>query len=158
MKKLIFCILALAAVASAFSSVAYAAEPNTANDGTVAVEAANYLPGEYGIDSSDNNPVTSTLSFSSKKATCITTVSLTNEGGKCKKIKQTLQKYSTSSGWQDTSVKWEKTVALKSEYTLTNTSSTASVSGQYRLKSEVTMKTSSGTETTKIYYSSTVTI
>lgn len=158
MKKLISCLLAITAMISVFSSATYAVEPVAAGDGTITIEAIDFSSGECQIMSSDDPPVISTLSFSNKKATCVTKADLSDESGKCKKIIQTMQKYSTSSGWQDTTVKWEKTVTLKSIFTLTNSSTTTSSSGRYRLKSDVSMQISSGTLTTKTYYSSTVTI
>lgn len=113
MKKLISCLLAITAMISVFSSVAYAAEPVAAGEDAIIIEANDFSSGECQIMSSDKPPVTSTLSFSNKKATCVTDVNLTDIGGKCTYILQTLQKYDTSSGWKNTTVRWKKRFFLK---------------------------------------------
>ena len=158
MKKFISILLALSSMICVCSSLAYAAQPDISENDTIAVDEVNYTTGEYEPQTSDNKPVKSILSFSSKIATCTTKVNLTVEGRKCTYIYQTLQNYNSKFGyWKDTT-EWKKMVPLKAEFTLTNLSSSISPSGKYRLKSDVTIEMSNGTETTRSYYSPILTI
>ena len=144
MKKLISALLSVLMILSVFSSVAYAAVPDSIGE-------------EISPMYESSNTLSSILTFSGKTAKCKSTLFL-NVDETWVSITQTLQKKTSSGTWQAVSgASWTVTSNNKSYYTFNN-SKTVTSSGSYRLKSVFVINTVYGNKETITIYSPTSTI
>lgn len=145
MKKLISALLSVLMILSAFSSVAYAAVPDSIGE-------------EISPMYESSNTLTSILTFSGKTAKCKSTL-LLNANETWVSITQTLQKKTSSGTWQAVSgASWTVTSNNNSYYYTFNNSKTVTASGSYRLKSVFVINTVYGNKETITKYSPTATI
>lgn len=144
MKKLISALMSVLMILSAFSSVTYAAVPDSIGE-------------EISPMYESSDILTSTLTFSGKTAKCKSTLFL-NVNETWVSITQTLQKKTSSGTWQAVSgATWTVTSNNNTYYTFNN-SKTVTASGSYRVKSVFVINTLSGKKETITRYSPTVTI
>lgn len=141
MKKIISVLLSILMIMSVFSS---------------AVFAAGQTPGDTPMLNSSVN-VSSLLSFTGKKATCQSKITLSS-GEQLVKITQTLEKQDSLGHWEPVCDPMEKNISSDAKiHSFTNTV-TVSGSGKYRVKSVFTVLMGNGVKEMPYKYSSIITI
>ena len=147
MKKLVSVLLSVIMIVSMFSSnVVMAAASSGSGNGKV---EPNYAAGDAW---------TSSLSFSGKTATCMSTIVLATDE-RWISINQRLEKQTSSGTWEMVSgASWNVMSFTNSYYYIFTNSKTVTSSGKYRVKSTFVVESATGVRDTVIVYSTTVSI
>lgn len=147
MKKLISVLLSVIMIVSMFSSsVVTAAAANGSDIGEV---EPNYVAGDVW---------TSTLTFSGKTATCMSSIILASDE-RWVSINQRLEKQTSSGTWEIVSgASWNVMSFTNSNYYVFTNTKTVTSSGKYRVRSKFVVESPSGAQDTIIKYSAVVSI
>ena len=147
MKKIVSVLLSVIMIVSMFSSnVVTAAAASGSDNGKV---EPNYVAGDVW---------TSSLSFSGKTATCMSTIALASDE-RWISINQRLEKQNSSGAWEMVlGASWNVMSFTNSFYYIFTNTKTVTSSGKYRVKSTFVVESAKGVRGTIIDYSEVVKI